>query len=152
MNKIPGSFVAPCRVAMQFTFNKLKEHILKCRLMHNLTIDESPNNSLNHRLVQECLLELHCGWYFPRLLHCIYALRCAGRSRSMLLGKIDVKSAYRRRTLRGTLAAISITTTDNYALLILCQTFGGVFGPCNFADIVSKPVTDLGNDLITCNE
>ena len=152
INKIVGAVVAPYGVAIQYTFNELKEYILKFRPTHDLSIDQSPNNSLNSRLLRELLPELYYGWCFIRLLHYIHALRMADSSRPILIGKIDVKSAHRRCTLRGLITAMCITIIDGIALLILRQTFGGAFGPYDFTDIISEPATDLGNDLITCKD
>ena len=67
----------------------------------------------------------------------------------ILINKIDAKSAYRRCDLRGVLAVMSITTLDDYAILILRQTFGGAFGPFDFTDIASEPITHLGNDMLS---
>ena len=41
---------------------------------------------------------------------------------------------------------------DDFAILILRQTFGRAFGPFNFADIASEPATDLGNNLLSCDK
>ena len=86
INKIKGSVVAPCGMAVQTTFNELKQQVVKYRPTHDLSIDQSPNNSLNHRLVRESLPELCYGWCISRLLHCMHALRREDGSRTMLIG------------------------------------------------------------------
>ena len=152
INKINHAVVAPYGMAIQWTFNELKERILKYRPTHDLSMEQSLGNSLNMRLIRETLPELYYGWCFSRLLHFTHALRSDQPRRSILIGKIDVKSACRRCTLRALLAAMSITTLDDYAILILRQTFGGAFGPFDFTDIVSEPATDLANDLLSCED
>ena len=43
---------------------------------------------------------------------------------------------------------MSITSIDDFAVMILREPFGGAVCPFSFTDIVSEPATDLGNDLL----
>ena len=45
-----------------------------------------------------------------------------------------------------------MTTLDDYAVMILRETFGGAFCPYRFTDTISEPATDLGNDLLSCKD
>ena len=44
---------------------------------------------------------------------------------------------------------MSIATLDNYTIIILCETFGGTFCPYRFTDVISEPITNLDNDLLS---
>ena len=65
--------------------------------------------------------------------------------------KIDVKWAYRRSTLASLLTAMIITKVDDVDLMILWMTFGRANGPFDWPEIITEPVTDLGNDLLNSN-
>ena len=73
----------------------------------------------------------------------------ANTSSSIIISKIDVKSAYRRGTVSGDLAARRITIVCGFALLIRCLPFGGSHCP-NLWCVASETITDLGNDLLSC--
>ena len=64
------------------------------------------------------------------------------------MSKLDAKSAYRRATSSGLLSVMSITCHDNFALMMLCLTFGGANGLHDWPDMITEPLTDLGNDLL----
>ena len=53
INLIKNSIVVHYCMAIQHTFNKSKQKLLKYRPTHDLTIKQSPNNSINHRLLRE---------------------------------------------------------------------------------------------------
>ena len=47
---------------------------------------------------------------------------------------------------------MSMKKLDCNALMMMCLTFGGANGPYIFPDILIEPVTDLGNDLLNCED
>lgn len=67
---------------------------------------------------------------------------------TIIISKVDIKAAYHRCTQRRDLASMSITSIDDFAVMILREPFGGAVCPFSFTDIVSEPTTDLGNDLL----
>ena len=115
-------------------------------------MDQSPNNSVNHRLIRDELSELIYGWCLPRLIHCIHTLRLFRPTLEIFMSKIDIKAACRRCTQRGDMANMSMTTLDFYAVVILREKFGGAFYPYRFTDTISEPATNLGNDLLSCKD
>ena len=148
INKLPDAVVTPYGVACQSTINDLMELITKYRPTHNLSNEESPNNSVNDCLERDDLPELFYGWCLSRLLHYIHALRMLRPDIAIVISKVDIKAAHRRCTQRSDLACMSITSIDDFAVMILREPFGGAVCPFSFRDIVSEPATDLGNDLL----
>jgi len=61
INKIPDSVVTPYEVACQSTINDFMELVTKYRPTHDLSNEESPNNSVNDRLECNDLPELFYG-------------------------------------------------------------------------------------------
>ena len=150
INEIPNSVASPHGVATHFALDEFKNTILKYRPTHDLSIDQSPDNSVNHRLCREDFPELIYGFCLPRMLHYVHDLRLANPEDVILVSKIDIKLAHRRCIMRGDMAKMGITMMDDRAMLNLRKTFGGTFGPYFFTDIVSESATNLGNDLLSC--
>ena len=55
INHIPHSVVSPYGIASNLTFDDLGNIIPKCRPTNDLSIDQSPHNSVNHRLLRDDL-------------------------------------------------------------------------------------------------
>ena len=119
--------------------------------LHDQYFDCTPNNSVNHRLTKDDLPPLFYGFCLIRLIHFIHALRWADPSQPILISKADFKSAYRRGTMRGGLAAMCTTMLCGFALILRCLPFGGSHCP-NLWCIVSETITDLANDILSCPE
>ena len=141
--------VVPCGMVTQWTVDSEGNRVPKYRPTHDQSFDYSEGNSINHRLLKDNLPELFYGFCLLRILHYVHVLRLAKPSKSIIISKIDVKSAYRRGTMSGDLAARSITIVCGFALLIRCLPFGGPHCP-NLWCVASKAMTDLGNDLLSC--
>ena len=114
-------------------------------------IEKFPGNSHNQRLIHEDLPEKICGFCLLRFLYHVHFLRSKNRLTILIVSKIDVKSAYHRYLLASLLAAMSITKVDGSDLTILWMTFGGANGPFDWPYMITKPLADLGNDLLNSN-
>ena len=99
-------------------------------------------------MIREELPNLIYGFCLLRLLHHVHALCQASPHTSIIISKINVKSAYRRTTLEAMVTSICITKVDDYALLILRMAFGGTNRLCDWPNIINELVTDLCNDLL----
>ena len=151
VKKIKGAMVAPQGVAVQDTINELGEIVPKHRPTCDQSFEFSPGNSVNKLLRKDLLPGLCYGHCLLRILHCIHALRTIDLNRPILISKLDFKSAYRRGTMKGELAAKSIMILCGFALLLRCLPFGGSHCP-NLWCVVSEFVTDLANDLLSCED
>ena len=88
------------------------------------------------------------GFCILRFLYHVHSLRSTHPHKTIIISKIDVKSAYRRANVAPALAEMSIHKVDEVALMILPLEFGGATRHFDWSGIVTDPVTDLGNDSL----
>ena len=136
-------------MVVQTTLDEFGRSIPKCRPTHDRSFNFSESNSTNDRLDRHSIPPLHCGFCLNRIFHSTHSLRFHEPTKSIVMSKIDFKSAYRRGTMPGNLSVQSITLLCGFALLIRCLPFGGSHFPSLWC-VMSEMITDLGNDRLTC--
>ncbi|MGH7974512.1 MAG: hypothetical protein ACREBR_03205, partial [bacterium] len=104
-------------------------------------------NSVNIRTIVEELQPCMFGQALRRMLHYIADCRRRHPKTRILMGKFDIKAAYRRAHFHGISASESITIFENTAFIALRQTFGAMSGPNNWS-CISEMICDLANDII----
>lgn len=135
----------------QFKLNPDGSKSQKFRLTHNQSFEASIGMSVNTGTKREELDPLFYRGCLSRSLHYIISLRKSFPQTRILVGKSDIKSAYRRVSLNGETAAKCIMMCEQYGLMSLRLTFGG--SPCpNEWCIFSEICTDLANDIFHCQD
>lgn len=162
--KLPGAAIGPLGMANQLKLLADGSRIPAFRTTHNMSWDFTPDCSVNHRVLHDALTPCVYGFGLKRFIHQIILMRTFyGPGVPLLLGKIDLKSAFRRVQAHLDLAVQTITTTlgipkdeihehllpEDIALIALRLTFGGAGNPSIFGE-VSEPITDLTNVLAEC--
>ena len=132
INKIshfPGLLTCPMNVIEQMTISETGEIVEKRRACHDLSFKSPPSNtSVNSRVVAEQLQDCMFGHCIIRIIHYIAALRHRHPNTSILIQKIDFKSAYRRAHLHWETAIQCCSTYKDMVLVPLRAIFGG--SPC----------------------
>ena len=101
-------------------------------------------------LIKEDLPNLFYSYCLLRICYHIHSLHSAQPTVPILISKCDIKLAYRCGTMRGCLAAQSITFLCGFTLLLRCLPFGGTYYPSLWC-VVSEFITDLANDILSCS-
>jgi len=143
------SSIAPLGVQDQKTINELGELIQKWRMTHDQTFPGSSGLSVNKRVIEEDLPPCLYGHALRRLIHLIVKMREENPTTKILVGKFDLKAAYRRAHLSAATALESMTVFDNLLHVSLRMTFGGAPCPPQWG-CFSETICDLANDLINC--
>ena len=146
---IVNGVLVPCGISDQDSINELGEIISKNRLTHDQSFDFSEKNSVNNRLIRDNLPELRYGSCLQHILHYIHALRFSNPHVPIVIGKIDFKSACRRQSMCGWLAAMTLTIVGSFALLSFRLPFGGAYCPFHWC-LVSEFICDFANALLRC--
>ena len=149
--KIPHTVVAPYGLVHQQTIDKDGNKKDKFRNTHDQSFRFSSQRSVNDRVISDELTELIYGHAILRILHYIHSLRAKYPNIAILIGKFDIKAAYRRLHLWGHSAAASSTVVNNIGYISLRLTFGGSPCPPLWCE-VSELATDLANDLLECED
>ena len=126
--KIPHAVVAPYGVVHQLTMDEQGNKKDKYRNTHDQSFRFKSKQSVNDRVQKDKLTEMFYGHALLCILHYIHSLRFHHHYIPILIGKFDIKSAYRRLHLWGHSAAASSTIVDDIAQISLRLTFGG--SPC----------------------
>jgi hypothetical protein len=91
------------------------------------------------------------GWWLPRIIHFVVALRLANPRAHILIAKNDFLDAYCRVTHSVQAASQTIIVLASIAFLALRLSFGGSPNHptwCSFSEMV----TDLSNEVGLCVE
>jgi len=120
-------------------------------MTHDQTFPGTSGLSVNIRTIKEKLPPCVYGRVLLRLTHYIVDLRAKHPEKRILVGKYDLKSAYRRAHLSGPSVAECLTIFENRLYASLRFTFGGTPFP-NLWSSHSEIITDLANDLIQCDQ
>jgi len=96
---IKNGVLSPFGIADQSSINELGECIKKNRITHDQSFEYSKDMSVNKRLIRDDLPELRYGNCLSQIIHYAYALRFSFPIARIVVGKIDLKSAYRRAHL-----------------------------------------------------
>ena len=135
-------------MVVQSILDEFGQSIPKYRLTHDQSFNFLVGNSVNNCLDRSSIPPLYYRFCLNCLFHRINSLRIHEPSRSILISKINFKSAYRRRTISGSCAVQSITLFCGFALLIHYLLFDGAYCLSLWC-VVSEIITDLGNNLLT---
>ena len=146
----PFGSIAPLGVQLQNTLNELGETIPKWRMTHDQSFPaEGSKTSVNLRTIAEELPECRYGRALIRLLHLIVGMRARYPTTPILIGKFDLKAAYRRAHLSPQTTMESMTVLDDLLEVSLRLTFGGSSCPPQWC-CISETICDLANDIMHC--
>jgi hypothetical protein len=146
---LKNASIAPLGLQKQDTINELGERVTKWRMTHDQTFPGESGLSVNRRTDMTALQPCMLGFALSRLLHYIVDLRSRHPTRPILIGKIDLKAAYRRAHLHPNTVAEFLTVFDGRLNASLRMTFGGAAFPSMWSNC-SEIIGDLANDLILC--
>ena len=141
--------IAPLGVQDQQSINELGEIIQKWRMTHDQTYPGPSGLSVNKRKIEEDLPPFLYGHALRRLIHLVVKMRTEHPSTRILIGKFDLKAAYRRAHLSAATALESMTILDDLLHVSLRMTFGGAPCPPQWG-CFSETICDVANDLINC--
>ena len=142
--------IAPLGVQDQSSLTDDGVRIPKWRMTHDQTFPgEASKLSVNKRVLKEELPKCLYGHALLRMLHFIVHLRYLHPDKKILLGKFDLKAAFRRAHLSPESALESMSKLDDTLLVSLRLTFGGAPCPPTWS-CISETICDLANDLMVC--
>ena len=131
--QIPKASIAPLGLVEQETINEHGQIVTKFRMTHDQSFPGPSGHSVNNRVKVDELLPCMFGFTLRCLLRYIVATRKRHPNVPILMGKYDIKSAYRRAHLSPATAAESLTIFDNKLLMALRMTSGGALAHLNGA-------------------
>ncbi len=146
--------MAPMNIMAQNTIDENGRIVLKDRLTHNQSWKwGGSSTSVNSRVQKELLQATRYGFCICQIINWAIAMRQKFPEQKILATKIDCKSAYRRGTLHYSTALQTATQLpeEETAIITLRETFGGALCPFEWG-VISKPICDLANKLLKCNE
>jgi hypothetical protein len=158
LREIPKLVVGPISLVLQSTIDEEGKVVPKYRFAHDQSfrfgLDEI--KSVNDRTIESKKSKCVYGFAIRRFIHTIVVTRRRHPGVSILMSKLDFKSAYRRLHFHAETAIQSVVTTqgleeDPIALASLRATFGGASCPNLFTEI-SESVADLANAIVRCDE
>ena len=145
----PFGSIAPLGVQLQKTLNAKGEIIPKWRMTHDQSFPaEASNTSVNICTIADQLPECRYGKALPRLIHLIVGMRARYPTTPILIGKFDLKAAYRRAHLSPETALESMTVLNGLLEISLRLTFGGSACPPQWC-CISETNCDLANDIMS---
>eukprot|EP00957_Ditylum_brightwellii_P196707 14987518-Ditylum_brightwellii.AAC.1 len=116
---IKDGVIAPYSITNQMTFAELGEQAPKQRITHDQSFCYSSSKALNKRIHKDLFPPLIYGYCLLRHILYIHALRMKYPKRQIVIGKYDVKSAYRRGSMWGKLCAMCMTMVQDLAKKLL---------------------------------
>ena len=147
--RLTDAALAPLGLQVQKTIDEFGKTVPKYRMTHDQSCPGPSGLSLNRRTLKDELPPCRYGRVHLRMTHYIVSLRARHPSTRILIGKFDIKSAYRRAHLDAATAMESLTTFDGLLFASLRYTFGGSAFPALWS-CYSEILCDLSNDLIRC--
>ena len=117
VTQLKGALISPMNIVDQSCINERGEVIAKKRLTHNQSMIYGSGMSLNSRTQKDKLQDVMYGICLLRIIHQIVEYQRRHTSKSILIQKIDFKSAYRRTHLH---ASTGIQTITQLIRLGLC--------------------------------
>jgi hypothetical protein len=149
LSEIKDASLAPLGMQIQKTIDETGATVPKYRMTHDQTFRGPSGLSVNTRTNKETLPPCMYGRVLLRMTHYILYLRARFPEKRILIGKYDIKAAYRRAHFKANLVAECLTTFDGLLFAALRLTFGGAACP-NYWSIHSEIIGDIANDLIQC--
>ena len=146
---ITEASIAPLGVQDQSSLTDEGIRIAKWRMTHDQTFPAPSALSVNKRVITENLPACKYGHALLRILHFIVDLRRRHPDKRILLGKFDLKAAFRRAHLSPETALESMSVLDDILMVSLRLTFGGAPCPPTWS-CLSESICDLANDLMAC--
>ena len=125
LHKIPAASLAPLGIQFQKTVNEFGETVQMLRMTHDQTFRGPSGLSVNVRTQKDQLPPCVYGRVLLRLAHYIVHLRTKYPDKRILVGKYDLKAAYRRAHLSGPSVAECLTIFEGRLYASLRFTFGG---------------------------
>lgn len=141
--------IAPLGVQDQSSLTDEGIRFEKWRMTHDQTFPGPSGVSVNKRVITDDLPACMYGHTLLRVLHFIVHLRYRHPTKRILLGKFDLKAAFRRAHLSPATALESMATLEDLLFISLRLTFSGAPCPLTWS-CISESICDLANDLIKC--
>ncbi|MGH7974537.1 MAG: hypothetical protein ACREBR_03335, partial [bacterium] len=120
--------VAPLGITKQDTINEKGEIVPKHRMTHDQSFKGPSGLSVNERTIRDELSPCMFGHCLRRIIHYIVDVRYRHNVVRIMMGKFDLKAAYRRSHLHATTATECCTVFSDLAFVALRKTFGAT--PC----------------------
>ena len=124
--------VQPLGLVQQWTVDEEEKRKIKFRLTQDLSFSadsQGEPKSVNSRVDMSAYAEMVYGWYLPRIIHYVVALRGQNPGGLILISKYDYSDAYRRIAHSDEAATQTIAINGDTAYLSLRLTFGGSPNP-----------------------
>jgi hypothetical protein len=130
-----GASLAPAGMAFQGSIYESGKIIEKERLTHDQSMPGTIGLSMNLRLVYEALPLCMFGVAIQSMIHNTVYCRWIHPSKRMMMGKYNLKSAYRRAHNSAAVALDSMAQFDGILFIALHQTFGGKPNPALWSGV-----------------
>jgi hypothetical protein len=132
----------------QATTSETGERIPKYRFAHDQTFTVLEEAFSANNIAATNYQPAHVfGYFIPRFVNYILALRRANPGTPILISKVDWKSAYRRLTVTCEAAFRQLTAFEGTLYALLRLTFGGTPNVAIW-NVASETTCDLANDLL----
>jgi len=150
LKRIKNVSLAPLGCIKQNTIGNDGSRTHKFRLTHDHSFPGPSGTSVNLRTIHDNLPPIVYGFCLKHIIQYILNLRLHNPSSKIFISKFDFDAAYRRCHMSAATAQESLTIHNNFLLMALWLTFGGL--PCpNLWGCLSESITDLSNMLIQNN-
>jgi len=149
LQHINNASIAPLGIQEQATIDEFGNRKIKWRMTHDQTFPGPSGLSVNRRTIKEELNPCMFGWVLQRIIMQITSLCLRHPTTPILIGKYDLKAAYRRAHLSPTTATECLTVIDDTLFIALRMTFGGAAFPALWS-CHSEVICDLANDILQC--
>ena len=106
---ISGALIAPMDISDQSGISKRGKIVKKKHLTHNQSCTFQSGTSVNSRTIKDELQDVMYGPCLLRVIHLIVEYRAQYPDKSILLSKVDFKSAYHQSHLQATTSIQTIT-------------------------------------------
>ena len=120
-------------------------------MTHDQSFPRPSSKSVNLRVQHEKLPPIRYSFVLLRVIHYILDLRRRYPTTKIYLCKFDIDSAYCWCTLSSSTAYESLTMFDDFLIMALRMTFGGLPNPALWS-VISETTTDIGNTLLLNDE
>jgi hypothetical protein len=150
LKRIKNVSLAPLGCIKQNTIGNDGSRTHKFRLTHDHSFPGPSGTSVNLCTIHDNLPPIVYGFCLKRIIQYILNLRLHNPSSKIFISKFDFDAAYRSCHMSAATAQESLTIHNNFLLMALWLTFGGL--PCpNLWGCLSESITDLSNMLIQNN-
>jgi hypothetical protein len=147
LNKLPRCSLAPLGMVDQGSIDETGRLVKKSRLAHGLSLKGPSELSVNARVIELFLPACLFGFALRRMIHFIFGCRIHFPGKRILIGKADMKTAYRRAHLQLATVVECSSQLNGLLFMMLRSPFDGKPCPTQWCTI-SEPICVLANELI----